>query len=97
LVDGQEIEIVATISDDGSVVVSTGAILLDVAGVAAEAGRQLRSDLGVESAVECPGSVRVVAQGDSFTCQASDPAGPTHDIVITVLDSAGAWSMDLSG
>ncbi len=96
LVAGEEIEIVATISAEGLVSVSTDAILLDVAGVASEASRRLSKDLGVESEVSCPGSVRVIAAGDSFSCQATDPAGPTHDITITVLDSTGTWSMELA-
>ncbi len=95
VVSGRSIEITAAISVDGAVNVSTDSVLLDLAGVADEAARRLSSDLGVESTVDCPGRVVVSVAGDTFGCSATDPAGVTHDLVITIVDDTGTWSIDL--
>ncbi len=96
LVSGRPIEITAVISIDGEVNVSTDSVLLDLAGVADEAARRLSSDLGVESTVECPGRVVVSVAGDTFRCSATDPGGVTHDLLITIIDDRGTWSIDLA-
>ncbi len=96
LVGGRAIEINANITADGLVEISTDAVLLDISGVASEAGHRLSDDLGIDSSVSCPGSVRVVAVGDTITCEATDPAGSTHNVVITVTDPSGTWTMDLT-
>jgi len=89
------VEVTAAISADGIVKVSIGSVLLDVAGVASEAARRLSDDLGVESTVDCPGSVVVSVAGDTFGCVATDPGGVTHDLVITIVDDSGNWSIAL--
>lgn len=89
------VEVTAAISTDGTVQVSSESVLLDLAGVAAEAGRRLSADLGVESVVECPGSVVVSVAGDTFGCVATDPTGTTHDLVVSVVDESGNWTIDL--
>lgn len=93
---GRGIEVTAVLSANGTVAVSTDAILLDLADVASVAAERLTSDLGVESRVTCRDTVVVVVVADQFGCTATDSSGVEHELVVTVLDDTGNWSLDLS-
>jgi len=94
---GVAVAVTAAISADGTADISTDVTLIDLAGVAAAAEQRLNSELGVGSVVTCPGSVVVSAAGDTFGCIATDQLGIERNLIVTILDEAGAWSIDLAG
>lgn len=91
----REVEVVADIAGDGTVNVSTDAILLDLLEVAVVAGERLSADLGVESTVTCDDTVAVVVPNDTVGCTATENSGIEHRLVVTIVDDAGNWSLDL--
>jgi len=93
---GQSILATVSIAPDGTATIETNSVLLDLAGVAAEAQQRFVDDLGVESVVECPGSVVVSIIDLSFGCTITDERGVSRDLLVTILDDAGGWSIDFA-
>jgi len=96
-IDGEPIEVAVAIAADGSAEIATDATLIDLAGVASAAELRLTADLGVETVVACPGSVVVSVPDHTFGCVATDGFGVERNLVITILDAAGTWEIDLAG
>jgi len=94
---GVAVDVTATISADGTANISTDATLIDLAGVASAAGQRLNRELGAGSVVACEGSVVVSVADNTFGCIATDSFGIERDLVVTILDEVGAWSIDLVG
>jgi len=95
-IGGDPIQVTAAIAADGTAEIATDATLIDLAGVAATAELRLNNDLGVETVVECQGSVVVSVPDNTFRCTATDGFGVERNLVITILDAAGAWEIALA-
>jgi len=93
---GQPIEVTVSIESDGTASVKSQSTLIDLAGVAAEAQARFTDDLGVDSLVECPGSVVVSVADLTFECTATDEAGVSRNLVVTVVDDSGGWVIDFA-
>ena len=95
-VAGVPIEVSAAISADGTVEIATDATLIDLDGVAAAAAQRLNNDLGTDTKVACDGSVVVSIADTTFGCTATDGFGVERQLVVTILDDTGSWSVDLA-
>jgi uncharacterized protein DUF4333 len=67
---------------------------IDGTAVAAEIGSTLSQQLGQQVRVECPGGARRRA-GTTFRCTATDAAGDSRTVVVTVTGDDGAYRWQL--
>ncbi len=93
---GQPIKVTVSIDPDGTAGIESDSTLIDLAGVAAAAQERFTGDLGVDSSVECPGSVVVSVADLTFGCTATDDTGVSRDLVVTVVDDSGGWVIDFA-
>ena len=96
-IGGTPVVLTVTQTDDkGSVDVVVDRTLLDIDKLAAEISSRLTKDVGVATAVTCPGpAVRVLTVGDAISCNATDPSNRSRTFVATITDESGAFELKL--
>jgi len=96
ILSGMEIPVVVhRPAIDGQIRVKSPVVVVDAVEVAAEVAERLESDLGVPNLVVCVPAVRVAAQGEQFSCSATDPGGRTISLMATLLGRDGSFRVDL--
>lgn len=95
-VRGVPIDVVVRLSEEAEAAMSTDAIVVDVTEMATAAASRLTGDLGVETTVVCPGPAVIVSvPGATLECDAVDPAGAHHNVVLTIRSERGDWDLSI--
>ncbi|BBY53403.1 DUF4333 domain-containing protein [Mycolicibacillus koreensis] len=97
-VDGNDdltVHIEVTAGDDGRADFKTVDTLYDLPDAAEKLGTQISEDQGFAVTVDCGQGVKVVAEGDSFECTATDPAGQNRTVKVTAgpVDKGDTWEL----
>lgn len=93
---GISIDVSVAISADNRAIISTDAVVIEVAEMEATAAARLTADLGVATTLTCPGPpVIVSAPGVTLACDAIDPSGAAHQVVFTVRSETGNWELSI--
>jgi Domain of unknown function (DUF4333) len=69
---------------------------VDTSAVAGTIGKELSARLGTTVTVSCDGSPKK-EPGATFTCTASDGAGPQRSVTVTLVDDSGRYRWQLAG
>ena len=96
LIGGVPVDVTVVISADDTAAISTESRVVDVTEMEEAAGARLSRDLGVETRVSCPGPAVIVSVPDStLDCEAVDPSGGVHPVIVTIRSEQGAWDLTL--
>jgi hypothetical protein len=61
-----------------------------------KAEKLIQEKLNVEATADCGGTVWIIKKvGESFTCKATEKAGKTHDVKVTVADESGKVELSI--
>ena len=83
--------------DQGSVRVTTDAVLLKVENLADDLAEELARDIGVEVSASCAGpSVLVPAAGQTLNCTALDTESRPIEFVVTLTDALGGYEVRIT-
>lgn len=97
-VEGQDVRIEVTVTDaeEGIVDVESLDAILVVSVLESGIADDLTEQLGFDVTIECSDEDYLVAEVASvLTCEASDGAGETADVAVTVTDAAGNVSFEI--
>lgn len=83
-VEGQNVRVEVTVDDDDhNVSYSTLDTIFDLESVGRDLTRDVSADYGFKVAVDCGAGLKVVANGRSFDCTASNRKGDTRTVRLT--------------
>jgi hypothetical protein len=97
-VEGQDVRIGVTVTDaeEGIVDVTSLDAILEIATLEAMIADDMTQQSGFDVTVECSDEDYLVAEvGSLLTCEASDGAGSTASIAVTVKDAEGNVSFEM--
>lgn len=93
--DDQEVRIQVTVGQDGNVNFRTLDTLYDLPIASEKLSEQLTANQGFDVSVDCGEGITMVADGDSFDCTATDPAGHDRTLRVTAggVDNDDRWEL----
>lgn len=97
-VDGNDdltVHIEVTLGDDGDADFHTVDTVYDLPDAAEKLAPEISQNQGFPVTVDCGQGVKVVAEGDSFECTATDPAGQERTVTVTAgtADDGDRWEL----
>lgn len=93
--DDDTVRVEVTVGDDDTVKFQTLDTLYDLPIAGERLGEEITKNQGFPVTVECGDGVRIVANGDSFECVATDPQGKNRTVRLTAggVEAGDSWEM----